>query len=56
MKKLIFLLFLTACSTKNIENKLNNQVFDFNMDLSFEKFKMLLENYSNVKGYPDINS
>ncbi len=56
MKKLIFLLFLATCSTKNIENKLNNEVFDFNIDLNFDEFKTLLEKYNNVKGYPDINN
>jgi len=56
MKKFIFLLFLTACTTKNIENNLNNEIFDFNIDLNFEEFETLLDKYNKVKGYPDINS
>ena len=50
------MLFLAACSTKNIENNLNNKVFDFNIDLNFEEFEILLNKYNKVKGYPDINS
>tara|TARA_B100000401_G_C52365463_1_gene512351 strand:+ start:40 stop:210 length:171 start_codon:yes stop_codon:yes gene_type:complete len=56
MKKIIFLLFLTACSTSNVENNLNNETFDFNINLNFEEFESLLEKYNKVKGYPDINN
>ena len=52
MKKIIFLIFLTACTSKNV----NNDILDFNMDLTFDEFKVLLEEYNQKKGYPDINS
>ena len=52
MKKIIFLIFLTACTSKNV----NNNILDFNMDLTFDEFKILLEEYSKKKGYPDIDS
>ena len=51
MKKIIFLIFLTACSSKNV----NNNILDFNMDLTFDEFKVLLEEYNKKKGYPDID-
>ena len=52
MKKIIFLIFLTACTSKNV----NNNILDFNMDLTFDEFKVLLEKYNKKKGYPDIDS
>ena len=52
MKKIIFLIFLTACSSKNV----NNNILDFNMDLTYDEFKVLLEEYNKKKRYPDINS
>jgi len=53
MKKIIFLIFLTACTA---EKNINNNTLDFNMDLSFDEFKVLLEEYNQKKGYPDIDS
>ena len=55
MKKIIFLIFLTACTT---EKNINNNILDFNMDqdLTFDEFKVLLEEYNKKKGYPDIDS
>ena len=52
MKKIIFLIFLTACTSKNV----NNNILDFNMDLTFDEFKILLKEYNKKKGYPDIDS
>ena len=52
MKKIIFLIFLSACTSKNA----NNNILDFNMDLTFDEFKVLLEEYNQKKGYPDIDS
>jgi len=54
MKKIIFLIFLTACTSNNV----NNNILDFNMDqdLTFDEFKVLLEEYNKKKGYPDIDS
>ncbi len=52
MKKIIFLIFLTACTSKNV----NNDILDFNIDMSLDEFKVLLEEYNKKKGYPDIDS
>ena len=54
MKKIIFLIFLTACTSKNV----NNSILDFSMDqnLTFDEFKVLLEEYNKKRGYPDIDS
>ena len=56
MKKLFFLFFLTACSSNNGISDLNNKVLDFNRELSFEEFKVLLEKYNNISQYPDIDN
>ena len=53
MKKIIFLIFLTACTSE--KNK-NNNILDFNMDLTIDEFKVLLEEYNKNKGYPDTDS
>ena len=52
MKKIVFMIFLTACASKNLNN---NNVLDFNMDLTFDEFKILLEEYDKNKGYPTID-
>ena len=53
MKKIIFLIFLTSCTSNNFDN---NKVLDFNIDVTFDEFKVLLEEYNQKKGYPDIDS
>ena len=53
MKKIVFMIFLTACASKNLNN--NNNVLDFNTDLTFDEFKILLEKYDKNKGYPTID-
>ena len=52
MKKIIFLIFLTACTT---EKNINNNISDFNKDLTIDEFKVLLEEYNQKKGYPTID-
>ena len=53
----IILLFiftiLLSCSNNNPENK--SIKFDINEDLTFDEFKMLIENKGLKKDYPDIN-
>ena len=56
MKKLFFLFLLTACSSNNMINDLNNKVLDFDKDLSFEEFRVLLDKYNNISKYPDIDN
>ncbi len=52
MKKIFFLIFLTACSS----NKLNNNTFNFDMNLTYDEFKIFLKEYDKNKGYPNINN
>ena len=52
MKKIILLIFLTACTTQNA----SNEILDFNMNITVDEFKVLLEQYNKKKGYPDIDS
>ena len=56
MKKLFFLFLLTACSSSNMSSDLNNEVLDFNKELSFEEFGVLVDKYNNISKYPDINN
>ena len=52
---LIIFLFLIGCSTN--QNKVNNNLVDFNYDedLSFEEFKIKLEVYAINNPYPNID-
>ena len=52
---LIIFLFLIGCSTS--QNKVNNNLVDFNYDedLSFEEFKIKLEVYAINNPYPNID-
>ena len=52
MKKIILLILLTACTTQNA----SNEILDFNMNITIDEFKVLLEKYNKKKGYPDIDS
>ena len=56
MKKLFFLFLLTACSSNNMSNDLNNEVLDFDRALTFEEFKVLVDKYNNISKYPDIDN
>ena len=44
---------LLSCSNNYSENK--SIKFDINEDLTFDEFKMLIENKVLEKDYPDIN-
>ena len=55
MKKIIFLLFLTSCAVPNTNYNKNNVTLNFNDDLNFEEFKILLEEYSKISSYPNID-
>ena len=50
---LFILTILLSCSNNNFENK--SIKFDINDDLTFDEFKMLIENKGSEKDYPDIN-
>ncbi len=53
MKKFIFItiLFLTSCSSNNLKKN-----FDFSNDMSFDKFRIQLEEYSKNSPYPNIDN
>ena len=54
--RIIFLFIFTillSCSNNYSEKKLIK--FDINKDLTFDEFKMLIENKGLEKDYPDIN-
>jgi len=48
---IILLLFVISCSSKSIEN--NN--FDFSDKISFEEFKIKLNEYAIKNTYPNID-
>ena len=52
MKKFFFLILLTACTNKN----LNNRAVNIDMNVTFEEFKILLKEYDKNKGYPNIDN
>ena len=56
MKKLFFLFLLTTCSSNNMSNDLNNEVLDFDRELTFEEFRVLVDKYNNISKYPDIDN
>ena len=56
MRKLFILFLLTACSSNNTSSDLNNVVLNFNKELSFEEFRVLLDKYNNVSKYPGIDN
>ena len=55
MKILLLFIFtiLLSCSNNNSEDK--SIKFDINEDLTFDEFKILIENKGLKKDYPDIN-
>ena len=61
MKKIIIIFFLfSACSYSNdekINNISNNNLpfINFSSDLSFNEFKMKLEEYANNSPFPNLN-
>ena len=55
MKKLILFFFLTSCASINLNNNLDNEILDFNKNLTFNEFKNLLEKYNKISTYPDID-
>ena len=57
MKRLIFIIILTASCAKHDVSKLNtNEDIDFNKDYTILEFQKLLDSYNDQKGYPDINN
>ena len=52
MKKIFFLIFLTSCTSQN----LNNNAVNIDMDVTFDEFKILLKEYDKKRGYPNIDN
>jgi len=55
MKKILIFLFFVSCASPNTNDNLNNNVFNFDENLSFSEYKMLLIKYNNISEYPDID-
>ena len=51
MKKIVFFLLLSSCSSNN----LTTEIINFDKDLSFKEFKELVIKYSKISKYPDID-
>ena len=57
MKKMIFITLLTTSCASIDANRLNiNKNIDFNKDYTVFEFKKILNIYSKLKPYPDINN
>jgi|TARA_B100001063_G_C16388464_1_gene368971 hypothetical protein len=57
MKKIILIFFLlSGCSYNQTEVKDNFANVNFSNDLSFEEFKIKLENYAKNSPYPNIDN
>tara|TARA_B110001454_G_scaffold172553_1_gene163609 strand:+ start:193 stop:363 length:171 start_codon:yes stop_codon:yes gene_type:complete len=55
MKKIILLLLLASCTSPDINFNKNNESLNFNNDLNYEQFKILLKKYAKISKYPNIN-
>ena len=57
MKKILIIFFLlVSCSTNQSQNKTNISNFTFSENMSFEQFKIELEEYAKNNPYPNINN
>ena len=54
LKLLLIILFFYSCSQNNINND-SIYNFDFSNDMSFNEFKIKLEDYSKNKPYPKLD-
>ena len=56
MKKiyLFLILFLSACSSSEIKEDLNNSL-NFSEDMDFEEFKIKVIEYANQSTFPNID-
>ena len=53
MRYFIFIIFfvLISCTKKD----LNTEVVDINKKMTFEEFRVLIEQNGNIKGYPSLD-
>tara|TARA_B100001063_G_scaffold238409_1_gene260559 strand:+ start:777 stop:950 length:174 start_codon:yes stop_codon:yes gene_type:complete len=57
MKRILIIFFLlVSCSTNQSQNKTNTSNFTFSENMSFEQFKIELEEYAKNNPYPNINN
>ena len=49
---IIIFIFLNSCSKQEL--RLKTEVIDINKKMTFEEFRVLIENNGNIKDYPDI--
>tara|TARA_Y100000816_G_scaffold22813_1_gene14681 strand:+ start:279 stop:452 length:174 start_codon:yes stop_codon:yes gene_type:complete len=57
MKRLfIIIILITGCSKNNNELKNNYLNIEFSDDISFEEFKIKLEDYGNNSPIPNLNN
>ena len=48
---LIIFIFLISCSKKDLKT----EVIDINKKMTFEEFRVLIENNGNINDYPNID-
>ena len=48
---LIILIFLISCSKQDLKT----EVIDINKKMTFEEFRVLIENNGSIKDYPNID-
>ena len=48
---IIILIFLISCKKQDLKTK----VIDINKKMTFEEFRVLIENNGNIKDYPNID-
>ena len=56
MKKIIFLIFLTSCTLPSQDYKDKIETLNFSDNLSFGEFSNLLDKYSEISSYPNIDN
>ena len=57
MKKILIIFFLlVGCSNNQIQNLDNISNITFSEDMSFEQFKIKLEEYAKNNPYPNVNN
>ena len=48
---LIIIFFLISCSKQDLKT----EIIDINKKMTFEEFRVLIENNGNIKDYPNID-
>jgi hypothetical protein len=55
MWKSLLFLFLISCAIPNSNKGVNNEVLNFDKDLTFEDFNILLTVYAETSPYPNLD-